>query len=149
MDVEIPLLVGSICMLVLALILAINQHTGTWKDSPLTLFIRRSKPKKEKRLFPRCETSLEAKYQALSEEGISWIRDISSGGARLFVSKSLEAGTPLRMQVQLPYDSNRVVIKGTVVWSRKNDAGLSFDETSQEGIGRIIQYTRHRFTHQT
>ena len=48
---------------------------------------------------------LRIKYETSLEEGISWIRDISESGARLFLNKNLkflQIGEPLKIEINLP-----------------------------------------------
>ena len=40
--------------------------------------------------------------------------DISQGGLRLFLTRSLDPGTSVRMEFQLPYHSDELVIRGVV-----------------------------------
>ena len=102
------------------------------------------KPSKgERRAHPRYKTSLRVRYKTPLEEGISWIRDISESGARLFLNralKTLEAGEPLGMEIHLPSERQPIAVQGSIVWSKEEDAGFRFDEVMEEDLNRILQY---------
>ena len=105
-----------------------------------TCYFKRAFFKKERRAHPRYKTSLRARYSAPAEEGVSWIRDISKGGLGLFLGKTFDLKTPLRIEINLPYDSQPIFFRGSVVWSRSDYAGLSFDEASQDDLKRVLHY---------
>ena len=136
MEVEIHLLGLSFLMLVLAALLIISNY-----GKKSTSF--KKPPKKERRACPRYKTSLRIKYKTPLEEGISWIRDISESGARLFLNKTLktlEIGESLGIEINLPDNPQPTIIQGNIVWSREDDAGFDFDRVIQGDINRIIQY---------
>lgn len=92
---------------------------------------------------PRYKTSLRIKYKTPIDEGISWIKDISKSGARLFLNNTLRTvgvGEPLEIEINLPYDVQPILVKGNIVWAQDNDAGFHFVEAIQEDIDKIIQY---------
>lgn len=98
---------------------------------------------KERRAYPRYKTSLRIRYKTPSEEGVSWIKDISEGGARLFLNKTLKTlnvGESLGIEISLPNDTDPIVIEGNIVWSTNDDAGFNFDKILQGDVNRIIQH---------
>lgn len=136
MDVAISLLGVSVLILIFAILLFIG-HYGRRETRFKKVY------KKEKRAHPRYKTSLRIKYKAPSGEGVSWIRDISESGARLFLNstlKTLQVGESLGLEINLPYEAQPVSIEGSIVWSEDNDAGFHFDKVIEGDINRIVQY---------
>ena len=141
MNAEIPLLVGSILMLFLAISLAIGQYRERLPLSSGLKKIGKKAAEGERRIHPRYSTSLRVKYyKPPLEEGISWIKDISRGGIRVFLDNPFKIGTLLEIEISLPYDTQPVFAQSNIVWARENDAGLSFSEVDQDDINRIFQY---------
>jgi len=105
---------------------------------------RRRLFQKERRENHRYKTSLRIKYKTPSlEEGASWIRDISENGARLFLTNTLKAlkiGTPLEIEIDIPQLIRSVSLRGNIVWSQENDAGLRFEEISEGELKKVLQY---------
>ena len=137
MYVEINLFGVSILLLIFAILLAISQP----RRAPATASSR--PPNKERRAHPRYKTSLRIKYKTPLEEGISWIKDISKSGARLFLNntlKTLGIGDSLEIEIALPYEAQPVTVQGNIVWSKDEDAGFQFEKILQGSIERIIQY---------
>ncbi|UCD55514.1 MAG: PilZ domain-containing protein [Candidatus Omnitrophota bacterium] len=99
--------------------------------------------KEERRAYPRYKVSLRVKYKTALEEGISWIEDISEGGARLFLNKALktlQVGESLGIEITIPPDSSPILVHGNIVWSKDAYAGLSFSKVITGDIQKIIQY---------
>lgn len=139
MDIQIHLLIGSILILFLTVFLVLVQHR---ENLPKTTGLINSKKKffkRERRIFPRYRTLLRIKYKSPVEEGISWIKDISRGGVRLFLN-NLDIGTVLSMEINLPYDKNSIFAQGSIVWRRGTDSGLIFGAAEQDDLSRIIEY---------
>ena len=105
---------------------------------------KRQKETQERRIHPRYKTSLRVTYKTALEDGISWIRNISRGGILIVLSKTFEIGTALRLNVNLPYDSQPILLRGNVVWAKGDNAGLSLDDASQEDLSRIFHYIDNR-----
>jgi hypothetical protein len=136
MYVEANLFSASILVLVFAVLLIIT-HSKRTPARPRGPF------KKERRSHPRYKTSLRIKYKTPIDEGISWIKDISRSGARLFLNNTLKTvavGEPLEIEISLPYDVQPILVKGNIVWAQDSDAGLHFVEAIQEDIDKIIRY---------
>lgn len=142
MDVEIHLFIGSVILLILAVSLAVlQQRTNTL--APTVLVNRKRKVfRNEKRIFPRYTTSLRLKYKSPDEEGVSWIKDISRGGARLYLS-NVDIGTILAVEISLPYDKKPIFAQGEIVWTHGSDSGFSFGAVEQGDLKRIIEYSTH------
>jgi hypothetical protein len=118
--------------------LAILLMIGNYEKKPAAF-------KNEKRAYPRYKTSLRIKYTTPLEEGISWIKDISEKGARLFLNstlKTLEIGESLGIEINVPYDPQPIIIQGNIVWSKEDDAGINFGNVVQGDINSIIQYVK-------
>lgn len=145
MNVEIHLFIGSILMLFLAILLAINQYRGRLPAHTDLRNVKKKTSKEEKRIHPRYDTSLRIKYyKHPSDEGTSWVKDISRGGIRLFLNNPFEIGTLLEIEINLPYDTRPVLAQSNVIWTEENDAGLSFSDVDQEDINRIFRYIGHK-----
>ena len=115
-------------------------------------YTKRSSPNRrmsarERRACPRHKTSLRIKYKTPLEEGVSWIRDISENGARLFLNKALktlEIGKQLGIEISLPDDPQPILVRGNIVWSEEDSAGFNFQEVAQGDINRILAYINNR-----
>ena len=143
MDVAIYLLGVSILILVFAILLIIGNYS---KTSAASLSKARKSSEEERRTYARYKTSLRVKYKTPLEEGISWIRDISEGGARLFLNrtlKTLEIGESLGIEISLPHETQPISIEGNIVWSKEDDAGINFDKVVEGDINRIIKYVKN------
>lgn len=139
MAVEIHLLIASLVMLFLAGFLAVAQNRENLPKPSGVINPPKGILRKEKRIFPRYRTLLRIKYKTPLEEGISWIKDISRGGARLFLN-NLSVGTVLAMEINLPYEQKSIFAQGNIEWSRGSDSGFSFGAVEQDDLTRIIQY---------
>ena len=139
MDIQIHLLIGSMLLIFLAVFLAIVQHRDSL-PKPTRLINRKKKIfGREKRMFPRYKALLRIKYKTPLEEGISWVKDISRGGVRLFLN-NLAVETVLSMEIDLPYDRKPIFAQGNIVWRRGTDSGLSFGAAEQDDLSRILEY---------
>ena len=132
MDVKMNLLGVTFLVVIFLTLLIISRPT------------KRPAPKfsKERRACPRHKTSLRIRYKTPVEEGVSWIRDISESGARLFLNRalrSLEIGKSLEIEIDLPDGSQPIAVQGNIVWAGENDAGLHFDKVEGD-ISKAIQY---------
>lgn len=140
MFIDIHLLGASVLILVFAILLVISQSRRTREG---TKSGRTRACKQERRAHPRYETSLRIKYKTQLEEGISWIKDISKSGARIFLNntlKSLGVGEPLEIEIDLPYELQPISVKGNIVWAKENDAGFHFIEVIQDDIERLMRH---------
>ena len=138
MDFEIHLLGFSILILILAMLLLVSNY----RKKP-TAFKKGFK--KERRAHSRYKTSLRVKYITSVEEGISWIKDISEKGARLFLNsnlKTLEIGESLGIEINVPYDLQSIIVRANIVWLKEDDAGINFSNVAQGDINRVIQYIK-------
>ncbi len=143
MYVEINLFTASALVLVFAILLLLS-HSKRTPNRPRSSAHDHSKI--ERRVHPRYQTSLRVKYKTTVEEGISWIKDISAGGARLFLNdtlKGLVIGQPLELEVNLPQEAAPIFVKGDIVWSAENDAGFRFIEIVQDDIEKIIRFVNN------
>ena len=139
MDIQIHLLIGSMLLLFLAISLTIAQHRESLPQ-PTGLINRKKKIfRRARRIFPRYKALLRIRYKTPLEEGISWIKDISRGGVRLFLN-SLALETVLSMEINLPYDRKPIFAQGNIVWRRGTDSGLSFGAVEQDDLSRILEY---------
>lgn len=101
---------------------------------------------KDRRIHTRHSASLKIRYkEPLSEsEGVSWAKDVSKGGMRLFLVEDLKIGSLLSLEITLPYDNRPVIAKSSIVWVRGDEAGLSFEDIKSEDLNRIFQYLTHK-----
>lgn len=98
---------------------------------------------KEKRTYSRYKTTLRIYYKTQLEQGISWIKDISENGARLFLHKGLKTlkiGESLGIEINLPKENQSLFIEGNIVWFKDDDAGFNFDKIIKGDIKKLIQY---------
>ena len=143
MEVEIHLLIVSIVLFIIAMFLAIDKQ---W---PLVIRfdynrLKQRKSKMERRAHARYQTSLQAMYNTISEDGKVWIRDISKGGARLFLHNPIRIGSLLRLEINLPNESKPVVTHGWIVWANEHEAGFNSSEVDQGEIMRVLRYIAYR-----
>lgn len=105
----------------------------------------------EKRRFVRIDWPVVVQYKALEEPSTQDQivgRDISEGGISFTVYERLAKGTKLDMQVQVPFDSMPIFVKGKVVWIRKAgeehgkafEIGVSFIEVDPKDKRRFKMY---------
>lgn len=137
------LLIGSLTLLSLAIALMVSRYRESL-PSPSSLFSRKKKFFiKEKRIFPRYQALLRTKYKTPAEEGISWIKDISRGGVRLFLN-SIDINTIVSLEVELPFNRQSVFMQGNIVWKRGTDSGLRFGAAEQEDLSRVLEFVGNR-----
>ena len=143
------MLIASVLALILAALLAVTQQG----EKLLSLLLKNrfksvkiKRPNKEKRIYPRYPTSLRVNYKTHQREGMSWAKDISRSGIRLFLDKPFGIGTFLEIEINLPYDPKPVTVRGNIVWAhaKRHNAGLSFAEVEQNDISRIFEYISHK-----
>jgi len=147
MEVGIHLLISSIAALpFFCLFLSAEQYRERATDSNSKNFLKRyiKHIKQERRSHPRYKTSLRIKYKTPFGEGISWIKDISESGIRVFLDKALESGTFLTIEITLPYDRQPIFARGSIIWAQGDDAGLIFDEVKENDLDRIFNYITHK-----
>jgi len=140
MDTEATLFGTLMLVLILGILATISRN-----ESARTVYVKRRRKRelpKETRLAPRYKTSLRIKYNTSIEEGISWIRDVSVNGAQLFLNKSLETGTRLNIEINLPHESNPIFVMGDIIWVKENNAGFHFIEKGHGEINRLVEYCK-------
>ncbi len=137
MYIEMNLFGASALILIFAVLMVISQARKPAGGG------RRRRLKQERRAYPRYQTSLRIKYRTALDEGVSWIKDISQSGARLFLNNTLRTlgiGETLELEICLPAESQPICVKGNIVWSKDNDAGFRFTEGPGSGIERVIKH---------
>jgi hypothetical protein len=135
MQLKIDLLGATFLLTIFVALLALSYPSSS-KTRP-------KKVKKERRAYPRYKTSLRIKYKTPLEEGISWIKDISMGGAQLFLNKTLKSlrkGQSLEIEIDLPYEAQPVFVRGNIVWAKGENGGFRFNKVLQGDLNRILQY---------
>jgi len=139
MDVNIHILYSSIAIFFLAAFFAIRERR---EDSTVLMVkpAKRTPRERDKRSYKRYKTTLRIKYKTSFEEELSWIKDISRGGARIFLSKRPADGTSLTLEINLPFDTEPIFFKGSIIWHKQDAAGLIFDKAPQRDITRIIEH---------
>ena len=152
MEAHFYLLSVTLIVLFFTMFVAIKQYR---KKHPLASSKVLSPAKKpgieEKRTHPRYKTSLRIKYKSPFREskesileGVSWIKDISRGGMRLFFDKHLDKGAFLTLEINLPFDKQPVFAQSSVVWKEGDDAGVIFDEVGEGDLDKILEYIDNR-----
>ncbi len=146
---QVPLLI--LIFSLLAIFLAITLSVKLYKERvPQTILmgIRRKTDQEERRTHPRHSTSLRIKYRTLMEgglaEGMSWIRNVSRGGMKLFLDRHIEEGTFLTLEIDLPFERNPAFARSSIVWKEGDEAGVIFDEIKDEDLDRILEYIEQR-----
>jgi len=105
----------------------------------------------EKRKFVRIDWPIVVQYKALEEpctEDQIVSKDISEGGISFIVYERLPKWTRLDMQIQVPFDSMPIFVKGKVVWVKKVtgaptkafEAGVIFSEVDPKDQKRLKTY---------
>jgi hypothetical protein len=138
MYVEINLL-GTTALFLVFMTLVVASHSNR---TPVR-YRRKVVIREERRAHTRYRTSLRIRYRAPANEGTTWIKDISAGGARLFLNRTLRdmhVGTPLELEINLPYDTDPVFVRGNIVWSRESDAGFRFGGVAQGDLDKVLHY---------
>lgn len=79
------------------------------------------------------------------EEAEAFTYDLSLGGARIHSREHLEAGTAVRLRMELIRSRETVVIDGVIKWTRQSEAdgvyemGVEFTHTSQQTILSLMK----------
>ena len=105
----------------------------------------------ESRKFVRIEWPVVIKYKTIEEPRAQDQivgKDISEGGARFIVYERLMKGTKLDIQLEVPFDSMPIFVKGLIVWIRKLgeenaqtfEVGVSFIEVDPRDQKRFKTY---------
>lgn len=142
MDITINWLAFSALILFLAALVFIS--ISSYKERATGF---KEPSKKERRAYPRYKISLRIKYKVLLEEGVSWIKDISENGARIYLNntlKTLEINESLGIKVYLPYESQPIFVLGNIVWSNGDEAGFHFEKIAQGDISRLMEYINRK-----
>lgn len=105
----------------------------------------------EKRKFVRIEWPVVIHYKTI-EEPVTQDqivgKNISEGGVCFVVYERLAKGTRLDMQIQIPFDSMPIFVKGIIVWIRKlgdehantYEVGVLFTEVDPKDQKRFKTY---------
>jgi hypothetical protein len=80
-------------------------------------------------------------------------KDMSGTGIRLALEEKIEAGSALKLQIELPYEKGKIVtVYGEVVWVRKveitaiaksskyYETGIRFTKADSLTLGRIFKH---------
>jgi len=105
----------------------------------------------EKRRFVRIDWPVVVQYKTLEEpitKDQTLGRDISENGISFVVYERLPKGTRLDIQIQTPFDSLPIFVKGKVSWiralgeeSKKTfEVGVEFIEIDQKDQRRLREY---------
>ena len=110
----------------------------------------------ERRKFPRIPATVAVSYRSvfLTDPTPSITRDVGGGGLRFFTAASLEPGTVLKLDIQLPQRQQPVRVTAEVLWSRpvapstKDPGTLPFETAvvfatiSEADRALLLQYTK-------
>ena len=105
----------------------------------------------ENRKFVRIEWPVVIKYKTIEEpkaEDHIVGKDISEGGARFIIYERLMKGTKLDIQLEVPFDSMPLFVKGEVAWIKKIgeensktfEVGVAFEGINQNDHKRLKMY---------
>lgn len=105
---------------------------------------------KERRKFKRFDAYMSVKFReagSSTSQGISLSKDLSREGLKLNSNASMDKGTLLDIEINIPDDPKPVVTSGKVVWSRPSeernqgfDQGVRFLMMDPVDKFRILDY---------
>lgn len=111
---------------------------------------------RERRRYVRSDGLVLVNYRVpqLQLEGKSSAYDVCAGGLRITVSRKLEIGTLVDLEIFLPSSSQPILAKGETVWTEKCKqkkeyfyVGLNFTAIDENSRTRITTYIYAK-THQ-
>ena len=105
----------------------------------------------EKRSFVRIDWPVIIRYKTLEEpytEDHIRGKDISEGGVSFILYERLAKGTRLDLDIQVPFDSMPIFVKGDIAWIRQIgeehaktfEVGVSFSEVDEHDKRRLKMY---------
>ncbi|MBU1061416.1 MAG: PilZ domain-containing protein [Candidatus Omnitrophica bacterium] len=105
----------------------------------------------EKRNFVRIEWPVIIQYKTLEEpytEDHIRGKDISEGGVSFILYERLAKGTRLDLEIQVPFDSMPIFVKGDVAWIRQVseehaktfEVGITFIDVDEKDQRRLKVY---------
>ena len=105
----------------------------------------------EKRKFVRIDWPCVVQYKVLDEPSTQDQiigKNISEGGISFTVYERLPKWTKLDMQIQIPFDSMPIFVKGKVVWINKvgGEQGKTFEEIQAQWYDRNYWTNLHGHT---
>lgn len=109
----------------------------------------------ERRIFERIEASMKIRYEVIEKspalkKAIS--KDISGGGIKLALEESLNPGTNLKLDIEIPGEKNKITTAyGKVAWNKKveisgprptvyYETGIQFTKVDPLTVGKIFKY---------
>ncbi len=106
---------------------------------------------KERRKFKRFDAYMSVKYHATENErsakGVSLSKDLSREGLKMNSTSSLQEGTTLDLEINIPDDPKPVATSGKVMWSRPSegdnqgyDQGVRFLMMDPVDKFRVLDY---------
>jgi Tfp pilus assembly protein PilZ len=114
---------------------------------------RRVRKMKEKRVYPRFNTDLEAEYsfdcKIFGMQSASRVVNISRGGIAMTLNKSISEGDKILVKIKIPQDGREIAVIGRVAWVKKIDgdssgveeAGIAFLTMDEESEQMLKAYT--------
>jgi c-di-GMP-binding flagellar brake protein YcgR len=105
----------------------------------------------ERRKYVRLNVPLEVKYSVEGKAhpaGKSITKNISPSGTRFAIEEQLAKGTIINLEVKIPLQTEPILLKSRVVWSKKDsvegpkpyDVGLEFVQIPEESKSIFFQY---------
>ncbi|MFA5158957.1 MAG: PilZ domain-containing protein [Candidatus Omnitrophota bacterium] len=79
---------------------------------------------RNKRRFKRFDAYMSVKFtgtESTSVRGIGLSRDLCCEGLKINSDKSLQAGTPLNLEITIPDDPKPIFSSGLVMWSKSSE----------------------------
>ena len=86
--------------------------------------IRGEAMERNKRRFKRFDAYMSVKFtgtESTSVKGIGLSRDLCCEGLKINSDKSLQAGTPLNLEITIPDDPKPIFSSGLVMWSKSSE----------------------------
>ncbi|MCM8795856.1 MAG: PilZ domain-containing protein [Candidatus Omnitrophica bacterium] len=113
-------------------------------------------PFKERRLFPRFTVHIPVDFSSNKERSFlsGYTNDISVEGIGLVVTRPIDCGTPLELYLNLPDNSEKIFIKGRVIWSKpveegKYRVGIKLHSLALDPIPLVLRIINYNLSHHT
>ena len=115
---------------------------------------RRMRKMKERRIYPRFNTDLEAEYsfdnKIFGMRSTSRAVNISRGGVAMALNKSIGEGEKILVKIKVPEDGREIAVIGRVAWVKgingdscsTEEAGIEFLTMDEESSGVLDKFLR-------
>lgn len=103
----------------------------------------------DQRKYLRADTNFKVWCQTFDREEVSYgrllARNISINGIQLNILRLEDIGTQLLLQFKMPYEEDKIIARGKIVWSDKKNTdhyeiGIEFTDISDKDIKSINRF---------